>query len=49
MYRVTKHGRPLRTKIQELVDAPRLPEGGAEVYAPEAPWVPRDDGRLVRL
>jgi hypothetical protein len=49
VYRLTKHGRQLQTALHGLTDAPRLPVGGAEVYAPEAPWVLRYDGRLVRL
>jgi hypothetical protein len=47
VYRLTKQGKRLRTKLSELVDAPRLPVAGAEAYAPEAPWVLLDDGRLV--
>jgi len=49
VYRLTKHGKQLRERLPELADAPRLPVGGAEAYAPEAPWVLRDDGRLARL
>jgi hypothetical protein len=49
VYRLTKRGRQLRVELPELADAPRLPVGGAEVYAPEAPWVLRYDGRLIRL
>ncbi len=49
VYRLTKHGRQLRVRLPDLADAPRLPVGGAEAYAPEAPWVLRDDGRLARL
>ena len=49
VYRITKLGRQLRLRLLELADAPRLPVGGAEAYAPEAPWVLRDDGRLARL
>jgi hypothetical protein len=49
LYRITKRGRQLRRRLPDLADAPRLPVGGAEAYAPEAPWVLRDDGRLARL
>jgi hypothetical protein len=49
VYRLTKRGRQLRVELPELADAPRLPVGGAEVYAQEAPWVLRYDGRLIRL
>ena len=49
IYRITKHGRQLRRRLPDLADAPRLPVGGAEAYAPESPWVLRDDGRLARL
>jgi hypothetical protein len=49
VYRITKRGRQLRRDLPDLADAPRLPVGGAEAYAPEAPWVLRDDGRLARL
>jgi hypothetical protein len=49
VYRLTKHGRQLRVRLPDLADAPRLPVGGAEAYAPEAPWVLRYDGRLARL
>src|SRR5262249_32270941 len=47
--RLTKRGKPLRARLPDLADAPRLPVGGAEAYAPEAPWVLRHDGRLARL
>ena len=49
LYRITKQGRQLRRRLPDLADAPRMPVGGAEAYAPEAPWVLRDDGRLARL
>jgi hypothetical protein len=49
VYRLTKRGKELRVQLPELADAPRLPVGGAEAYAPEAPWVLRYDGRLTRL
>jgi hypothetical protein len=49
VYRLNKRGKQLRVELADLADAPRLPVGGAEVYAPEAPWVLRDDGRLIRL
>jgi hypothetical protein len=48
VYRLTERGMQLRAGLPELADAPRLPVGGAEAYAPEAPWVLLDDGRLVR-
>jgi hypothetical protein len=47
VYRLTERGMQLRAGLPQLADAPRLPVGGAEVYAPEAPWVVLDDGRLV--
>jgi hypothetical protein len=49
VYRLTERGRQLRTELSELADAPRFPIGGTEAYAPEDPWVLRDDGRLTRL
>jgi hypothetical protein len=49
VYRLTRRGRQLRKALPALADAPRFPVGGAEAYAPEAPWVLRDDGRLTRL
>lgn len=49
IYRITKRGRQLRRALTDLADAPRIPVGGAEAYAPEAPWVVCEDGRLVRL
>ena len=49
VYRLTKHGKQLRVALSDLADAPRLPVGGAEAYAPETPWVLRHDGQLARL
>jgi hypothetical protein len=49
IYRLTKHGKQVRERLTDLTDAPRLPVGGTEAYAPESPWVLREDGRLVRL
>ncbi len=49
VYRLTERGLQLRAGLPQLADAPRLPVGGADAYAPEAPWVVLDDGRLVRL
>jgi hypothetical protein len=49
VYRLTERGIELRAGLPELADAPRLPVGGAEAYALEAPWVLLDDGRLVRM
>src|SRR5262249_33893072 len=49
LYRITAHGRQVRVALPDLADAPCLPVGGAESYAPEAPWVLRYDGRLARL
>jgi hypothetical protein len=49
VYRLTKRGREIRVQLPEVGDAPRFPVGGAEAYAPEAPWVLRYDGRLTRL
>jgi hypothetical protein len=46
VYRLTERMQ-LRAGLPRLTDAPRLPVGGAEAYAPEAPWVLLDDGRLV--
>jgi hypothetical protein len=48
-YRLTKRGKQIRRALRDLGDAPRLPIGGAEAYAPEAPWVLREDGRLIQL
>ena len=48
VYRITERGMQLRAELPQLADAPRLPVGGAEAYAPEAPWVLLDDGRLAR-
>jgi hypothetical protein len=49
VYRLAERGMQLRSRLPQLADAPRLPVGGAEAYAPEAPWVLLDDGRLVRI
>jgi hypothetical protein len=49
VYRLTERGVELRAGLPQLADAPRLPIGGAEAYAPETPWVLLDDGRLVRM
>ena len=49
VYRLTERGVQLRGGPSGLADAPRLPVGGAEAYAPEAPWVVLGDGRLVRM
>ncbi len=50
VYRLTERGMRLRGEgLAQLADAPRLPVGGAEAYAPEAPWALLDDGRLVRM
>lgn len=48
VYRLTKHGKQMRERLTDLGDAPRLPVAGAEAYAPEAPWVVREDGGLIR-
>jgi hypothetical protein len=48
IYGLTKWGRELRVRLPELGDAPRLPIGGVEAYAPEAPWVVRNVVELVR-
>jgi hypothetical protein len=47
VYRITERGRQLRRRLPHLTDAPPLPVAGAEAYG--APWVLRDDGRLVRM
>jgi hypothetical protein len=47
IYRLTERGMQLRERLPQLADAPRLPVGGAEAYAPESPWVLWGDGRLV--
>jgi hypothetical protein len=49
IYKITKRGKQIRRALRDLGDAPRLPIGGAEAYAPEAPWVLREDGRLIQL
>jgi hypothetical protein len=47
VYRLTERGILLRAGLPDLADAPRLPVAGTEAYAPEAPWVLLDDGRLT--
>jgi hypothetical protein len=47
VYRLTERGRQLRRRLPHLTDAPSLPVAGTEAYG--APWVLRDDGRLVRM
>jgi hypothetical protein len=49
VYRLTERGMQLRAALPRLVDAPRLPVAGTEAYAPGAPWVVLDDGKLARL
>ncbi|WP_438023628.1 hypothetical protein [Sorangium sp. So ce233] len=50
VYRLTERGMRLRDKgLDQLTDAPALPIGGTEAYAPSAPWVLLDNGRLARL
>jgi hypothetical protein len=49
IYRLTERGMELRERLPQLAVAPRLLVGGAEAYAPEAPWMLLDDGRLVRM
>jgi hypothetical protein len=50
VYRLTKSGIQLRDAgLTALTDAPPLPIGGTEAYSSSAPWVLREDGRLVRL
>jgi hypothetical protein len=49
VYRLTERGMQLRAGLPQLADAPRLPVGGAEAYAPETPWVLLDDARLVQM
>ncbi|WP_437954964.1 hypothetical protein WME76_25820 [Sorangium sp. So ce119] len=50
VYRLTERGLRLRdTGLDQLADAPALPIAGTEAYAPSAPWVLREDGRLTRL
>ncbi len=49
VYRLTERGMRLRECLVQLADAPRLPVGGAEAYAPEAPWVLLDGGQLARV
>jgi len=48
-YRITERGMRLREGgLTDLADAPSLPVAGIEVYAPSAPWVLLEDGRLGR-
>ncbi|WP_437303260.1 hypothetical protein [Sorangium sp. So ce388] len=50
VYRLTDRAVRLRDKgLEQLTDAPSLPLGGTEAYAPSAPWVLLEDGRLARL
>ncbi|WP_437995901.1 hypothetical protein WMF26_32465 [Sorangium sp. So ce185] len=49
-YRLTERGTQLRDRgLEQLAEAPRLPIAGTEAYAPSAPWVLLQDGRLARL
>lgn len=48
-YRITARGMRLREiGLEQLSDAPGLPVAGIEAYAPSAPWVVAEDGRLSR-
>jgi hypothetical protein len=47
VYRLAKRGKQLQSGPLQLADAPRLPVGGTEAYAPGTPWVLLDDGKLV--
>lgn len=47
VYRLTERGVRLRAGLDQLADAPPLPVGRTEAYG--APWVLREDARLVRL
>lgn len=50
VYRLTERGIQLRDAgLTALTDAPPLPIGGTEAYSSGAPWVLREDSRLVRL
>ncbi|KYF69355.1 hypothetical protein BE15_01615 [Sorangium cellulosum] len=50
VYRLTERGLRLRdTGLDQLADAPTLPIAGTEAYAPSAPWVLLEEGRLTRL
>ena len=50
VYRLTEKGIQLREAgLKQLTDAPVFPIGGTEAYSSGAPWVLREDGRLVRL
>ncbi len=49
VYRITKHGKKLSEEgLESLTDAPVLPVGGADAYAPSSAWVVLGDGSLVR-
>jgi hypothetical protein len=49
VYRLSARGKRLREHgLAQLTDAPRLPLGGTEAYAPASPWALRDDGTLIR-
>jgi len=50
VYRLTERGMRLRAEgLTQVAEAPRLPVAGTTAYAPEAPWVLLDDGRLVQM
>ncbi len=50
VYRLTERGIQLRDAgLTALTDAPPLPIGGTEAYSTSAPWVLREDSRVVRL
>ena len=49
-YRLNERGARLREEgLEHLTDAPVLPVAGVEAYAPDAPWVLLEDGRLAPL
>lgn len=49
VYRLTEPGMRIRKQgLAALTDAPSLPIAGIGAYAPESPWVLRDDGKLAR-
>ncbi|MEZ4308528.1 MAG: DUF1835 domain-containing protein [Polyangiaceae bacterium] len=50
VYRLTDAGKRLRDGgLQQLTDAPALPIGGIEAYAPSSSWIVAEGGRLLRL
>lgn len=50
VYRLSDTGRRLRDDgLRQLSDAPSLPVGGIDAYAPTSPWVLTEGGHFIRL